>query len=96
MRNVLVRKRIPRPLSFRHRSSLARAEIGFITDVEGDWSYFEQCIARSRVLYRDGSKKLQLRAAGPELTRGSFFVFGGDAFDPIVQGWEGVVIWQIE
>ena len=71
MRNVLVRKRIPRPLSFRHRSSLARAEIGFITDVEGDWSYFEQCIARSRVLYRDGSKKLQLRAAGPELTRGS-------------------------
>ena len=51
----------PQPIgsSGRHGSSLARAEIGFITDVEGDWSYFERCISLSRVLYRDDSKALQ-------------------------------------
>eukprot|EP00924_Labyrinthula_sp_SR-Ha-C_P008104 snap_masked-scaffold_11-processed-gene-3.17-mRNA-1 protein AED:0.41 eAED:0.41 QI:0/-1/0/1/-1/1/1/0/555 len=53
--------------------SEADARIVYITDVEGNWKYFEKCINKSKGLYW---KEDQLA-----LRDGYFFVYGGDAFD---------------
>ncbi|RYY83370.1 hypothetical protein EON63_11355 [archaeon] len=50
-------------------------KVGFVTDLEGDWAYWQHYLRQSRVLYKDNeSKALTLR-------ENTMFVFGGDSVD---------------
>ena len=49
--------------------------VGFVTDVEGNLSYFERCVALSPVIQYDADGELELTH------QGAHFVFGGDAVD---------------
>ena len=46
---------------------------GFLTDVEGNWEYFDRYVRMSRVVHWCGDKL--------ELKDGAEFVFGGDSVD---------------
>jgi len=51
--------------------------VGFITDAEGNWEYFERCVALSRVVRFNASGELEFCRA----SHADIFVFGGDTCD---------------
>ena len=59
--------------------------IGYWTDVEGNWEYFNKLVAQSKAVQWGGSGSGSGTRAGVhrplELREGCGFVFGGDCFD---------------
>ena len=65
-------------LSFTRTASPAPSEtiVGYVTDVEGNLSYFDRWVAESGVLrYREGTQDLEL------VHERAYFVYGGDVMD---------------